>query len=133
MKKIVISGSVKLQNELKTLFKNLKSKYEILDYPKIIDKDKFLDEYPDIHKTFYKNITNTDVFLLFNHNLNGLNGYIGSAGFAELAFAITQNLIYGKSIEIYIYKMPDEHVNCYKEVSLWLNYGWLKIWDKDIK
>ena len=128
MKTIVISGSAKLQNEIQSLLKSVKSDYDILDYPKPIKNEDFMSLYPKIHKTFYESIANTDVCLLFNHDKNGIEGYVGSAGFAELSFAVAQNQVYKKNIEIYIYKMPDTKVACFDEIKLYLQLGWIKLW-----
>lgn len=80
MKRIVISGSAKLQNKIQNFRNAIIDTYEILDYPKFIQNDKFIDLYPQIHRDFYENIASTDVFLLFNYDKNGVEGYIGSAG-----------------------------------------------------
>ena len=60
--------------------------------------------YKSVYKAFYENIANSDIFILYNYDKNGVEGHAGSAGFAELCFAIAQNVIYNKNIEIYIYK-----------------------------
>lgn len=130
MKKIVISGSASLQKELGDFIKTLSSEFKLLDYPKAIPQESFMEDYPAIHKDFYKNIAGADVLLIFNHDKKGISGYIGAAGFAELAFGLSQRLVYGKNIELYLYKMPDKSVQCYDEVQLWLKLGWIKIWDK---
>ena len=130
MKRIVISGSAKLQNKIQNFRNAIIDTYEILDYPKFIQNDKFIDLYPQIHRDFYENIASTDVFLLFNYDKNGVEGYIGSAGFAELCFAVAQNQVYNKNIEIYIYKLPDVKVHCYDEIKLYLQFGWIKLWNK---
>lgn len=128
MKKIVVSGSASLQTELKDLVENLKNKYIVLDYPKAISIENFENVYPNIHKKFYQNICDADILLLANYDKKGIKGYIGPAGFAELSFAVTQNLIYNKNIEVYILQMPSKKVQCYEEISLWLSLGWVKLW-----
>lgn len=130
MKKIVVSGSSKLQKELMTLLNELRGKYEVLNYPKSIKVQDFMAVYPEVHKNFYESIAKTDVFLLFNEDKNGIGGYIGSAGFAELSFAIAQNQVYNKAIEVYIYKHPSKQVHSYDEIKLYLQLGWIKIWEK---
>ena len=128
--KLVISGSATLQNELSMLTNELNKSYEIIDLPKIIPHHNFNELYQKIHKDYLTNITKTDIFLLFNEDKNDIEGYIGAESYAELCFAVAQNLIYKKNIQIYIYKMPNPKVQCYNEIMLWLNLDWIKIWDK---
>ena len=55
MKKITISGSAKLQDEInnwRDYFKKLE--YEILDYPKPIDSKCFMELYPEIHRKYFE-------------------------------------------------------------------------------
>lgn len=130
MKKLVISGSAKLQKELQALLAKLKDKYEILDYPKTIENKNFMSDYPKIHQQFYQNIINADTLLIFNEDKNNISGYVGSAAFAELAFGVILKLVYKKDIEIYIYKMPSENVQSYDEINLYLKLGWIKVWNE---
>lgn len=132
MKKIVIAGSAKLQDKIncwKSIFMN--KEYEILDYPKSIDKEKFIELYPDVHKTFFDNITKTDILFIMNEDKNGIDGYIGAETYAELTFGLAQNLIYNKNIDLIILKMPSNRVQCYDEIKLWLELGWIKLYDKN--
>lgn len=130
MKKIVLSGSASLQKEINELKDKLKDDFIILDYPKPLDEKDFLKIYPQVHKNFYQRITETDILLIVNFDKKGIKGYIGPAGFAELSFGLSQNLIYNKNIELYILQMPDKSVSSYDEIQLWLTLGWIKIWDK---
>ena len=86
-----------------------------------------MQEYPPIHKNFYNAIENCDCFLLCNFDKKGIEGYIGSAGFAELAYAVAQNAK-THSKQIFIYKMPSKEVQCYDEIKLYLSLGWIKLW-----
>lgn len=129
MKKIVIAGSSKLQDKIKYWLEIFnKQNYEILDYPKVIDRNNFMKLYPDIHKNFFKNITNTDILFIMNEDKNGIVGYIGAESYAELTFGLAQNLIYNKNIELVVYKMPSVEVQCYDEIKLWLKLGWIKLY-----
>lgn len=132
MPKVVIAGSAKLQNNInywKQKFSD--NNYEVLDYPKAIEKEKFIELYPNIHKSFFENITKTDILFIMNEDKNGKIGYIGSESFAELTFGLAQKLVYGKNIELVILKMPSEDVQCYEEINLWLNLGWIKLYKED--
>lgn len=130
MKKIVVSGSGKNREKIEGLIKKLSGFYDILNYPKDISKEKFLELYPHIYREFYESIVKTDVFLLFNYDKADVFGYIGAAGFAEICFAISQNQLFNKNIEIFVYKMPDKKVQYYDEINLYLQLGWIKLWNK---
>lgn len=128
MKSVVISGSASLQEDIfkwKEYFESIG--YFVLDYPKAISEEKFRNEYPDIHKDFFKNITNCDILFIMNEDKNGKEGYIGASTYAEISFGVAQNLLYDKNIEIIINKMPEESVQSYQEIKLWLNLGWIKL------
>ena len=130
MKKIVIAGSAKLQDKI-NLWKSFftEQKYEILDYPKPIVEEKFMELYPSIHKKFFENITKTDVLFVMNEDKNNIEGYIGPESYAELTFGLAQNLIYNKNIDLRILKMPSREVQCYDEIKLWIELGWIKIYE----
>ncbi len=128
MKKIVIAGSAKLQKEVNRwldFFK--KNNYEILDYPKSIEEQRFMELYPNIYIEFMKNIVKTDVLFIMNEDKNGIVGYIGYETYAELLFGLNQKLIYNKDIELIVLKMPSRDVGCYDEINLWLELGWIKL------
>lgn len=132
MKKVVIAGSAKLQNDInywKQKFSD--NNYEILDYPKAIKKEKFMELYPNVHKEFFENITKTDMLFIMNEDKNGKIGYIGAESFAELTFGLAQKLIYGKNIELVILKIPSKEVQCYEEIDLWLKLGWIRLYKEE--
>ena len=132
MKKVVIVGSAKLQNNInywKEKFSN--NNYEILDYPKAIEKERFMELYPNVHKEFFENITKTDMLFIMNEDKNGKIGYIGAESFAELTFGLAQKLIYGKNIELVILKMPSKEIQCYEEINLWLKLGWIRLYGEE--
>lgn len=130
MKKIVIAGSAKLQDKIdlwKLTF--IKKQYEILDYPKPIDEEKFMELYPEIHKSFFEKITKTDILFVMNEDKNDIEGYIGAETYAELTFGLAQNLIYNKNIDLVLLKMPSHKVQCYDEIKLWLDLGWIRLYN----
>ena len=131
MKKVVIAGSAKLQQEIQNwreLFKN--KDYEVLDYPKKIDETEFMELYPNVHKEFFENITKTDMLFIMNEDKNGKSGYIGAESCAELTFGLAQKLVYNKNIELVVLKMPSKDVQCYEEIDLWLKLGWISLYEK---
>lgn len=67
MKKIVISGSSKLQDKVNYWLEYFESKnYEILDYPKFIEKENYNTELPKVYQNFYTALENTNVLFLVN-------------------------------------------------------------------
>lgn len=131
MKKVVISGSAKLQKEIKKWIEFYEQKnYTILDYPKKIEETKFTEAYPKVHIDFFKNMTNTDVLFIMNEDKENKIGYIGAETFAELVFGISQNLIYNKNIKILILKMPSPEIACFDEIKLWLELGWIELYEE---
>lgn len=133
MKKVVISGSSKLQDKVNywlNYFKN--NDYEILDYPKLIEPQNYMTDLPIIYRDFYTALENTDVFFLMNEEKNGVKGYIGASAIAELTYVVILNLIHNKNIDIYILNMPSEEVSSYDEVKFWLDKGWIKLFPQKI-
>ncbi len=128
MKRIVIAGSIKFYKEIETFISSLEENYKVLDYPQLIDTSNFLGIYPNRYKLFFENISNCDVFVALNFNKNNINGYIGAETFAEITFALLQNMLYNKNIEIYLLNKPDENVACYNEINTWLSLGKIKLW-----
>lgn len=121
MKRVVIAGSAKLQKEINKWINYFETKnYEVIDYPKEIEESRFIELYPDIYTEFLQNVTKTDILFIMNEDKNNIEGYIGYEAYAELLFGLSQKLIYNKSIELIIYKMPSKSVGCYDEVNLWL-------------
>ncbi len=132
MKKIVISGSSKLQDKVNYWLDYFKNKnYEIIDYPKFIEHDNYEKELPKVYKDFYTSLENTNVFFLMNEEKNGIKGYIGASAIAELTYAVILNLIHNKNIDIYILNMPSQEVSSYDEVKFWLDMGWIKLFDRE--
>ncbi len=133
MKKVVIAGSVKLQQEIQNWRKFFINKgYEVLDYPKKIDETKFMEVYPNVHKEFFENITKTDMLFIMNEDKEGKLGYIGAESFAELTFGLAQKLVYNKNIELVVLKMPSKDVQCHEEIDLWLKLGWISLYEKKL-
>lgn len=131
MKKVVISGSSKLQDKVNywlNYFK--KNDYEILDYPKLIEQENYMTDLPIVYRDFYTALENTDVFFLMNEEKKGIKGYIGASAIAELTYVVILNLIHNKNIDIYILNMPSEEVPSYDEVKFWLDKGWIKLFPK---
>lgn len=132
MKKIVISGSSKLEEKVDYWKKYFENKnYIILDYPKSIKPENYYNELSRVYKNFYTSLENTDVYFLMNEEKNGIKGYIGASSIAELTYVIILNLIHNKNIDIYILNMPDKEVSSYDEVKFWLDMGLIKLYKEN--
>ncbi|MEK7447802.1 MAG: hypothetical protein AAB632_03380 [Patescibacteria group bacterium] len=132
MKKVVIAGSTSLEKEMRKWvnFWNNQSGCEVIDWPNPIDEDEFMQFYPKIHREFFENITLADIVFIANEDKDGIKGYLGAETFAELAFAVSQNLVYRKNIKVILAKMPSEKVQSIDEINLWLKLGWIKIYNE---
>lgn len=131
MKKVVIVWSSSLQEKFhyrKQFWEN--KGYSIINYPIPIPKETFLEEYPEVHINFYKDITQTDILFVMNEDKNGIIGYIGAESFGEMCFGLSQNLLYNKNIEIILLQLPENKVQCYEEINLRIHLNWIKILNK---
>lgn len=98
MKKVVISGSSKLQEELITWKEHFEQKgYEVIDYPKQVSKENL----KDIYKSFYESLEKTDVLFLMNEERKGIKGYIGPSSMAEVIYTIMLNKFIIKNRNLY--------------------------------
>lgn len=131
MKKIVIAGSASLQEKIQYWKKFWEGQgYSVIDYPSPISKYNFLEEYPKVHADFFKNIMKADTLFVMNEDKNGVSGYLGAESFAEMGFAVAQNLIHNMNIEVILLQAPQRTVQSYEEIELWLKLGWIKIYKK---
>lgn len=63
MKKVIIAGSAKLQEQVDNWVKYFNSRNcEVLDYPRNIEKSRFMELYPNVHIDFLKKIIQADMF-----------------------------------------------------------------------
>ncbi len=130
MKKVVIVWSTSLQDKISLWLKYWNNNYDVIAYPKKIEKEFFLEKYPNIHINFFKNIIKSDIVFLMNENKNNIKWYIWAESFAEICFAVSQNKINNKNIDILILQKPDKNVQCYDEINLWLELWWIRIFEK---
>ena len=105
--------------------------YEILDYPRLIEEQRFMELYPKVHTEFLEKIIKTDILFIMNEDKNGIVGYIGYEAYAELLFGLSQKLISNKKIELVILKMPSKELGCFEEINLWLELGWIKLLEEE--
>ncbi len=131
MKKVVIAGSVLLQEKIQYWKKFWEGKgYLVMNHPVQIPEEAFLEKYPKVHMDFFKNITETDILFVMNEDKNGVVGYLGAESFAEMCFGVTQNLIHNKNIKVILLQMPEKRVQSYDEINLWLKLNWIKLFKK---
>lgn len=132
MKKVVIAGSIKLQKEIDGWREYFSRKdYEVVDYPKQIKEERFMEIYPDVFRDFMKHISEADILFVMNEDRDGKRGYIGAETFAELCFGIIQKQVYHRNIKLVILKLPDKNVQCYDEINLWLQLGWIRLYHEE--
>ncbi len=91
MKKIVICGSTKFAEEMKSFSEELESfGFEVI-FPKVDISDEDIDKFPFAEKQFvynrlitnyFKHISESDAVFIYNKN-----GYIGTSVTMELAYA----------------------------------------------
>ena len=130
MNRVIISGSAKLQDSINHWVGHFEALgYDVLDRPKLIAQENRKSKLPEVFRSFYKHIEQTDIFFLINENKDNMEGYIGAGATAEITYAIIQNLVHGKNIRTYILNKPSEKVPCYDEVQFWLEMGWASIYD----
>jgi len=127
--KVVIAGSASLQNEVSKWKKywGEKENHVVIDFPLAIKSRNFTKIYPNIHKSFFRNILKADILFIANEDKKRISGYIGAEVFAELVYGMMQNLISKQKIKIILAKKPSSKVQSFEEVNLWLKLGWIKI------
>lgn len=103
--------------------------FEILNYPRQIKGNDFLEKFPSVHKDFYKALNETDILFVANEYKNNMEGYIGPAVFAEISFVMGLKLVNNKDIRIVLNKKPVPENHFYEDICLWLHNGWLEIFD----
>ncbi len=132
--KMVISGSASLQERI-LFWKNHfeQNGYEVIATPEIWDNSKdFNQQLTKLYKDFYTSIDDCDAFFLANEDKDGIVGYIGANGTAELIYATLQNILRGKNLDIYIAKLPDESVLAHDEVTNFIKAGWIKVYNQPV-
>lgn len=98
----------------------------MLKYPTKI-KDDLLTGYNREFSEHYDAINKADIVLALNLDKKGIQGYIGSGVFAEMAFALGLNKAFNKNIEVrYLNPIAKEGLPYSDELELWQNLGWIK-------
>lgn len=132
-KKVVIAGSASLQDRVAHWEHFFTSRgYSVAASPCEISQEAYLKEYPAIHAAFYAALNDTDFVFIMNEDKNGIAGYIGAETFAELAFAVANNLYGKKRARVILLKMPEVRVPSYDEIRRWLQLGWIHLFDPSV-
>lgn len=129
--KLVLSGSASLQSRIAYWKQHYEAKgYDVIAYPESWDDTKdFTQQLTELYSDFYRAIDECDVFFLMNEDKNGIEGYIGANGTAELIHAVMLNVVHSKNITIYIAKVPSREVLAHDEVTSFLRTGWIQLYD----
>lgn len=132
--KLVLSGSMSQQDAISHWRQHFTNNgYDIIAYPNgEDDTSNFNEHLTKVYSDYYKAIEECDVFFLANEDRKGIKGYIGANCTAELLYAVVQNLIHGKSIKIYIFKIPSKDVFAHDEVMNFLKNGWIELYNPSI-
>jgi hypothetical protein len=125
--KMVIAGSARNPEAIQKWITRWKTEYDIVDYVKPINPNNLTEEYKEVFITFYQAITQADVLFVANEKRNDIEGYIGNAVFAEIAFSIAQKIVHGQEIKVVLAHEPSPSVNGYDELILWKKLGWINL------
>jgi hypothetical protein len=105
MSKIVIAASASLQSDISSWKDYWESKgHRVIDYPKPLPPETFDLVYPDCYKDFFANLLKSDILFILNQDRKGVAGYIGAETFAEIGFAVANNVLNKTNIKIILYK-----------------------------
>lgn len=130
-KKIVISGSASLQEEMRKWVGFWEGKgADVTAWPVSIDESDFDIEWPKIHEKFYNSINEADILFVANMGKNGIRGYVGPNTFAEISFAVGLNFVRKRTIRIMLQKMPTDESSYGEALRLWIKTGWMEIFDE---
>lgn len=130
-KRVVIPASSSNQSEVKKWVDYWTARNcQVINYSRLLDKNKLNKQYPVVFKDFYESITKADILFVANYDKNGIEGYIGAAVFSEMTFAIARRLLNNQKIEIILSKMPSDKIQAVDEIKMWLELGWIRLLDR---
>ncbi|MBT5808156.1 hypothetical protein HOI18_02665 [Candidatus Uhrbacteria bacterium] len=130
-KKLTICASMAFSKEIGIWRTKLaEGGYEVIQYPKEFEGE-FLPNYKIEFSEHYQKMTDSDVVFILNLQKKGIDGYIGAAVFAEIAFAIGLNRTSRQDNPIkvcHLNPFPDE-LPYREELQHWQDLGWLVPWE----
>lgn len=122
-KKIVVSASSSFIEDVENIVTLLKENgNDVLEYVRSGKR-----EYRQVLYNFYTAIDNTDILLVINKDKNGVRGYIGTSVFCEINYAVLNNIIKEKNIDIYLLNDVDKDSSCYDEIKYFLDNNMVKV------
>lgn len=130
-KKVVISASASLPQEIEKWHNHWLSKGYAVISPVIFSSLDYPFHYPTEHAQFCKDLETADIHFVANEDNKGEEGYIGTGVFTELAYRICRNITSDKDSEIILLKMPSSGSKFYQEINRWREVGWLKIFSEN--
>lgn len=129
-KKVTLCASMSFWDDINLWKQKLeKDNYAVIQYPKQFTGE-FLSNYKREFTEHYRKIAESDIVLVLNMQKKGIDGYIGAAVFAEIAFAVGLNRTSHSAKEINVSCLntfPDS-LPYAEELQHWVNLGWLKFW-----
>jgi len=121
MKKVVVSGSLLNKDKIDYWVNYFTKKgYDVINYPKETNEN-----FIKIYSNFYKSIDEADILFIVNERKNNVDGYIGVATYAELAYGIIKKINDNKDIDIYVVNKPN-----IDEVNAWIDLNMVSIFDE---
>lgn len=129
-KKITLCASMSFWNDINIWKDKLGNDgHEVIQYPKQLTGE-FLPNYEIEFTKHYQKMAESDIVLILNMKKNGVNGYIGAAVFAEIAFAIGLNRTShsAKKIAVCCLNSFPASSPYAEELQHWVDLGWLKFW-----
>ncbi|MDR3582892.1 MAG: hypothetical protein P4L62_00820 [Candidatus Pacebacteria bacterium] len=130
-KKVTICASIAFLDDISIWKEKLKNDgYDVVQYPKKLIGE-FLPSYKVEFTEHYQKMAESDIVLILNMKKKGVDGYIGAAVFAEIAFAIGLNRTsrYDKKIDVYCLNHFPNSLPHAEELQYWVDLGWLKFWN----
>jgi len=130
-KKVTICASMSFWDDINIWKNKLENGgYNVIQYPKQIDGE-FLPNYKLEFTQHYQKMAESDIILILNMTKKGIEGYIGAAVFAEIAFAIGLNRTSrsNQNLEVYCLNQFPDSLPYAEELGLWVDLGWLKFWN----
>jgi hypothetical protein len=131
LKKLTICASMSAWDDIIVWNEKLGQEYDVIQYPKQFTGE-FLPNYDIEFSKHYQKMAESDIVLALNVTKKGVDGYIGAAVFAEIAFAIGLNrsLRANNKIEVYCLNEFPKDLPYSEELQHWVDLGWLKFWNK---
>lgn len=130
MKKVTICASMSFWDDIVAWKERLgDEEYDVIQYPKQFTGE-FLPNYDREFTEHYQKMLVSDTVLVLNMEKNGVDGYIGAAVFAEIAFAVGLNrsVRADNPIKVYCLKPFPDSLPYAEELQHWVNLGWLEFW-----